>query len=102
MTDFGNSVRLELATREQSSTRAYLLPGNFASDVDLSATSRRELSSLKTETDPELLALGLLRWAGREESDQRAASATLAYQYLSENPDNLNLSDEVRQKAKAA
>ncbi|HKX12675.1 MAG TPA: hypothetical protein VJP40_05940 [bacterium] len=43
--------------------------------------------------------MGLLRWAGSEERDQRAASATLAYRFLSENPANLNLSDEIRQKA---
>jgi hypothetical protein len=98
MTHFGNLNRLDLASSESSLARASLLPGNFGSELGLSASSNRALSSLKQETDPELLAAGLLNWAGREEQEHRPASANLAYQFLSENSASLGLSADVQQK----
>ncbi|HKY64585.1 MAG TPA: hypothetical protein VJR29_14360 [bacterium] len=67
--------------------------------MELSATSHRELASLRAESDPELLALGLLNWAGREERAHRPAAAALAYRFISENPADLSLSEDLRQRA---
>lgn len=99
MTDFGNSIRLELANRESAPSRVSFIPENFASDASLSASSRREIASLSAETDPELLARGLLSWAGREERQQNFAAASAAYQFIGEHGSNLGISAEARATA---
>lgn len=100
MTDFGNSVRLELlANRESASTRVSLIPENFSSSLDLSATSRRELASLSTESDPELLAQGLLSWASREEKQQNFAAASAAYQFIGNSAASLGFSSDLQARA---
>lgn len=65
-------------------------------DPSLPMTSQNELTSLARETEPELLAEGLYRWARREERADRFGSAMRAYELLNAGAAGLEVSAGLR------